>query len=77
MPIKLDKTLRREIMLDGQPYTVTISPTGVKLTAKGFRKGPELSWRALLDDATRMAAESSAERWSRVTDGAESSAAGE
>jgi hypothetical protein len=49
MPIKLDKTLRREIMLDGQPYTVTISPRGVKLTAKGFRKGPELTWRALLD----------------------------
>ena len=50
MPIKLDKTLRREIVLDGQPYTVTISPRGVKLTAKGFRKGRELSWRALLGE---------------------------
>jgi hypothetical protein len=56
MPIRLDKTLRREIVLDGEPYTVTISPRGVKLTAKGFRKGAELSWRALLGDAVRPAA---------------------
>jgi hypothetical protein len=55
MPIKLDKTLRREIVLDGQPYTVTISPRGVKLTAKGFRKGRELTWRALLDDGAEGA----------------------
>jgi len=26
---------------------VTISPDGVKLTQKGFRKGREMSWRAL------------------------------
>ena len=71
MPIKLDKTLRREIMLDGQPYTVTISPRGVKLTAKGFRKGPELTWRALLDaggDGGAVPARP------RVISGAESSA---
>ena len=70
MPIPLDKTLRREIVLDGQPYTVTISPRGVKLTAKGFRKGPELTWRALLDagDADGPVAAR------RVTSRAESSA---
>ena len=48
MPLKLDKTLRREIEIDGEPYTVAVGPTGVKITAKGFRKGRELSWRALL-----------------------------
>ena len=32
MATKLDKTIKREIELDGQPYTVTVSPTGVKLT---------------------------------------------
>ena len=67
MPIKLDKTLRREIILDGEPYTVTISPRGVKLTAKGFRKGPELTWRALLDAAGGAA------RTPRVGSGSESS----
>jgi len=47
MATKLDKTIKREIELDGQPYTVTVSPTGVKLTQKGFRKGREMSWRSL------------------------------
>jgi len=52
MATKLDKTIKREIELDGQPYTVTVSPTGVKLTQKGFRKGREMSWRALWTGAT-------------------------
>jgi hypothetical protein len=48
MPLKLDKTLRREILLDGHPYTVAIGPDGVRITAKGFRKGRGLSWQAVL-----------------------------
>ena len=47
MAAKLDKTIKREIEMDGQAYMVTISPDGVKLTQKGFRKGREMSWRAL------------------------------
>ena len=47
MTTKLDKTIKREIELDGQPYTVSVSPEGVKLTQKGFRKGREMSWRDL------------------------------
>ncbi len=47
MPLPLDKTLKREILLGGKPFTVTISPRGVRLVAKGFRKGRTLSWRAL------------------------------
>ena len=48
MTTKLDKTIKREIEIDGQAYTVAISPEGVKLTQKGFRKGQELSWQQLL-----------------------------
>lgn len=48
MTTKLDKTLKREIEIDGQAYTVAISPEGVKMTQKGYRKGPELSWRQVL-----------------------------
>ena len=48
MPLPLDKTLKREILLDGRPYTVTVTPRGVRVTAKGFRKGRAVSWRALL-----------------------------
>lgn len=47
MATKLDKTLKREIDIDGQPYMVAISPEGVKLTQKGFRKGREMTWKEL------------------------------
>ncbi len=49
MATKLEKTIRREIELDGQPFTVTISPSGVKLTQKGYRKGREITWNDLRD----------------------------
>jgi len=48
MTTKLDKTIKREIDIDGEPYTVAISPEGVKLTQKGFRKGREMTWTQLL-----------------------------
>lgn len=47
MATKLVKEIRREIEIDGEPFTVAISPTGVKLTRKRFRSGRALSWRAL------------------------------
>ena len=52
MTTKLDKTIKREIEIDGQAYTVAISPEGVKLTQKGFRKGQEVSWQQLLSAGT-------------------------
>jgi hypothetical protein len=45
---KLEKELKREIVIDDKPYVVTISPQGLKLTEKGRRKGQELSWRDLV-----------------------------
>lgn len=51
MTTKLDKTIRREIEIDGNAYTVSVSPEGVKLTRKGFRRGAEISWRELLTRA--------------------------
>ena len=51
MTAKLEKTLKREITIDGQPYTVAISPEGVKLTKKGFRLGQEVSWKTMLGEA--------------------------
>lgn len=47
MATKLTKEIRREIEIDGEPFTVAISPSGVKLTRKRFRSGRALSWRAL------------------------------
>ncbi len=51
MTAKLEKTLKREIVIDEQPYTVAVSPEGVKLTKKGFRLGTEVSWKSMLGQA--------------------------
>ena len=47
MSTKLDKTIRREIEIDGEPFTITISPHGFRLTKKRFRSGVALSWKML------------------------------
>jgi hypothetical protein len=52
MATKLDKTIKRELELDGKLYTVTMSPEGVKITPKGARKGQELTWASLLSGDT-------------------------
>ena len=48
MATRLDKTLKRELELDGKLYTVSLSPEGVKVVPKGGRKGHEISWASLL-----------------------------
>jgi len=47
MATKLDKTIRREIEIDGEPFTIAISPDGFRLTKKRFRSGVALSWKSL------------------------------
>ncbi|HJQ12493.1 MAG TPA: hypothetical protein VJ840_15785 [Gemmatimonadaceae bacterium] len=54
MATKLEKTLKREIEIDGKPYMVAISPEGVKVTQKGFRRGPELTWRSIISGEAEM-----------------------
>jgi len=48
MATRLDKTIKRELELAGQLYTVSMSPEGVKIVQKGKRKGHEMSWEGLL-----------------------------
>jgi len=48
MTTKLDKPLKREIDIEGKPYTLTLSANGLLLTEKGHRKGIELSWKSLV-----------------------------
>lgn len=55
MPTKLEKALKREIIVDGNPYVLTIDPEGMKLTAKGRRKGQELRWADLLSGQAALA----------------------
>ena len=55
MTTKLEGTLRREIAIRGRPYTVTITPQGVKLVPKGKRKGYELEWEAFISGEAALA----------------------
>lgn len=55
MATKLEKALRREVMVEGNPYMVTISPEGLKLVPKGKRKGHEISWKALVSGEAALA----------------------
>jgi hypothetical protein len=55
MATKLAKPLRREINIGDDPYIVTLSPEGLKLTAKGKRKGIELAWSALVSGEAALA----------------------
>jgi hypothetical protein len=47
MSTKLDKTIRREIEIDGELFTIAISPEGFRLTKKRFRSGVAMSWKSL------------------------------
>lgn len=53
---RLDKPLRRELEIDGKPWTLTIDPDGLKLTEKGRRKGIELRWLELVNGDAGLAA---------------------
>ncbi len=48
MAAKLDKAIKRELDLDGETYTVTISPEGIRVVPKGRRKGHEISWQTII-----------------------------
>jgi hypothetical protein len=65
MATKLTKEIRREIEIDGEPFTIAISPHGVKLTRKRFRSGRALSWRALWQTVESELSDTSTESASR------------
>jgi len=55
MTTVLDKSLKREVLIDGKPHTVTLTPQGLKLTEKGRRNGIELSWVDLVSGQAALA----------------------
>ena len=57
MAVKLEKTIKRELELEGRTYTIAIAPEGVKVTEKGKRKGREISWRAIISGDAQLAEE--------------------
>ena len=63
MATKLDKPLRREIMIGDEAYMVTISPEGLKLTVKGRRKGIEIAWTDMVNGQAALATALNASIW--------------
>ncbi|HEU4993655.1 MAG TPA: hypothetical protein VFT29_02510 [Gemmatimonadaceae bacterium] len=55
MAVKLEKSIKRELDMDGKAYTVVIAPEGIKVTEKGKRKGREISWRAIISGDAQLA----------------------
>jgi hypothetical protein len=45
--VRLDKPLRREVLVGDKAYTLTIDPLGLKLVEKGRRNGLNLAWEDL------------------------------
>jgi len=53
---RLERPLKREITIGEELFVVTISPTDLKLTRKGHRKGIELKWNDLISGDAGLAA---------------------
>lgn len=51
----LDRPLRREVAIDGRPYTLTLDADGLKLVEKGKRKGVTLRWTDLVNGDAALA----------------------
>lgn len=52
---RLEKPLKRELEIDGRPYTLTIDPEGLKLVEKGRRNGHTLRWAELVGGEAALA----------------------
>ena len=47
MTTKLTDPLRREIEIDGELYTILLTPLGIRLSRKRYRGGRLVTWRTL------------------------------
>jgi hypothetical protein len=56
MVTKVDKDLKRELLIRDKLFTLTIGPERLKLTPKGHRNGLELRWEDLVDGDAALAA---------------------
>jgi hypothetical protein len=55
MTTALEGPLKRALVVDGEPYTLTITPDGLNLAPKGRRKGHALAWRDLVSGEAALA----------------------
>ena len=51
MTTKLDRPLKREILIEEKAYTLTIDAEGLKLVEKGRRNGQSVTWKSIVASA--------------------------
>jgi hypothetical protein len=54
MTVPLDKPIKRQVEIDGKPYTLTLGPESVTIVRKGARKGPCVTWASLLEGTPQL-----------------------
>ena len=55
MTTKLQQAFKRELDINGEKYTLTVSPEGFRLVVKGKRKGIELTWNSIVGGDAALA----------------------
>jgi hypothetical protein len=55
MTTKLQQPFKRELDVNGEKYTLTVSPEGFRLVVNGKRKGIELTWASILGGDAALA----------------------
>ena len=55
MTTKLSAPFKRELDINGDKYTLTLTPEGFKLVLKGKRKGIELTWASIVGGDAALA----------------------
>ena len=55
MTTKLQQAFKRELDLNGEKYTLTVTPEGFRLVLKGKRKGVEIPWASIVNGEAALA----------------------
>lgn len=55
MTTRLDSILKRALTIDGREYVLTLTSAGLKLSAKGKRKGFEVQWSQIVSGDAALA----------------------
>ena len=55
MTTRLEGPLKRALTINGNDYTLTLTPQGLTLALKGKRKGLDLEWSALVSGDAALA----------------------
>jgi hypothetical protein len=51
----LDKALKRQLVIDGKSYTLSLDAEGFKLTEKGRRLGINVAWKDVVNGDAALA----------------------